>query len=123
MTKRILAAAAAATLLAPASALAQAPLTASLSAPAKVKRSALKKGITVKVTCARTCNVRLQLAGPIGIVTQQSAAIDGTGKVVLKAQPFQIKELKKGQKLTVSLTATASDDGAVTQAMKKVRLR
>jgi hypothetical protein len=124
MSKRILAAAvAAATLTLPAGALAQAPLTASITAPAAVKKTALKKGVTVKVTCDRACDARLQLAGPIGIVTQQSAHITGTGKVVLKAQPFQIKALKKGQKLTIALNATASDDGATAQASKKLKLR
>jgi hypothetical protein len=124
MTKRILAAAVAASALAlPAGALAQAPMTASISAPAAVEKAALKKGVTVKVTCDRPCNARLQLAGPIGIITQQSAPIAGTGKVVLKAQAFQVKALKKGQKLTISLNATADDDGATAQAMKKLKLR
>jgi hypothetical protein len=84
---------------------------------------ALKRGVTVKVTCDRACDARLQLAGPIGIVTQQSAHIDGSGKIVLKGQPFQLKALKKGQKLTIALAATASDDGAAAHASRTLKLR
>jgi hypothetical protein len=124
MLKHSLAAAGlAAALLVPATAVAQAPLTASVSAPSAVKKSALKKGLAVKVNCDRTCDARLQLAGPIGIVTHQSAQVTGTGKVVLKAQAFQLKALKKGQKLTVSLQATATDDGARASAQRTIKLR
>jgi hypothetical protein len=89
----------------------------------RAAKAALKKGVTVKITCARACDARLQLAGPIGIVTQQSTHVDGTGKVVLKAQPFQIRALKRGQRLTIALNATASDDGATAQASKELKLR
>ena len=100
------------------------PFEASLSAPASVTKAKLKKGFTVTVTCAVACNARLMFAGQIGIVTTKSGAVPaGTPKKFkIKAQPFQIRNMKKGTKYTLSLDARSAEDGGG-QDSKKIRIR
>lgn len=100
------------------------PFEASLSAPAAVTKAKLKKGFTVTVTCAVACNARLMFAGQIGIVTTKSGDVPAgvAKKFKIKAQPFQIRSMRKGTKYTLSLDARSAEDGGG-QDSKKIRIR
>jgi hypothetical protein len=100
------------------------PFEASLSAPASVPKAKLKKGFTVTVRCAVACNARLMFAGQIGIVTTTSGDVpSGVAKTFkIKAQPFQIRAMKKGTTYTLSLDARSAEDGGG-QDSRKIRIR
>ena len=98
------------------------PVKVTVTAPSSVTKAALKKGVTVKVTCAPGCSVRLSLSGPIGIVTEKTVRVaDGASATAkLKATAAQVKAIKKGAKLSVVALATGIDGGRgnATKSMK-----
>jgi hypothetical protein len=95
-----------------------------VTAPSKVTKAQLRKGIAVKVTCNPDCTARLQLSGPIGIIASQSAPVSATTPRVvrLKAAAFQLNALKRGATLYVQLEALR-EGAAPAHARKKLRLR
>ena len=98
------------------------PVSVTVSAPSSVTHAALRKGVVVKVTCAPACSARLSLSGPIGIVTERTVRVaDGaTATAKLKGTAAQVRELKKGAKLSVVALATGTDGGRgnATKTMK-----
>jgi hypothetical protein len=63
-------------------------------------------------------------AGQIGIVTTTGGDVPaGAAKTFkIKAQPFQIRTMKKGTKYTLSLDARSDEDGGG-QDSRKIRIR
>ena len=127
-THRLIAIAMLTALGAPAAASAQsadttAPRT-TLKAPKAVTVGQLKKGFAVRIGCDEACNGRVTLTGRIGIISTASAdvAAGGTSRIKLKAAAFQVKELRRGAKLAVTLNATDAAGNHSTRQVK-VRLR
>jgi hypothetical protein len=95
------------------------PLEASITAPKTVTKAQLKKGMTVKVACSRTCNAKVSLTCRAGIVTEKSGA---AGTYKLKAIKLYLDTIKKGQRVTVVVNARAAD-GAISNVRKDVKVK
>ena len=89
------------------------PVKVTVSAPASVTHDALKKGVPIKVTCAPACSAQLTLTGKIGIINQTSLDVPegATRTKKVKGTAAQIRELKKGSKVTISVMGRGGDGG------------
>lgn len=107
----------------PAAAQSPPSVSGTVSVAPKVSRATLKKGLPVKVGCSAACSVSVTLAGPSGVITSKSVDLpgDATKTVRLKAKAFQLKALKKGATLHVTLNEGGFMSPAIAQDSTKLR--
>ena len=91
--------------------------TLTVSAPSRIKLSALLRGLTVKVKCSCTAKATLLLKGKA--IGKAKKAISGSGKIKVKPTRSGKARLKRGGK-SVSVRVTGAG-GRVTKKVKVVR--
>ncbi len=91
--------------------------TPTLTAPARISRTRLKKGIQVRLGAAKPSarvTIRLKRSGKTRVTKQVLISTKGTASLTLKLSSSVRSALRKGQKLTVEVTVPRTDGVQVT---------
>jgi hypothetical protein len=96
-----------------------------VTAAKSTRKAFLKKGLTLKVTCSRTCDVKGTVSsGRTKVATLRKAGGEGTFTIAVKPSKKAASKLRRAKrlKLKLKLTATAKDGRSAT-AVRTIKLK